>query len=205
MPRPQEGSDLSAESCIERLEAIPIDTYALFVYSSSKWEWYENLAQNKVLSKEDLMERARAAGDVAFEKTTDAETTASMKVSDAIRMTMLFFQTEAEDFIKRRSKVIKDVINHRRIEVSGVTLRFYKDHTQVNEIKSPDNVELYKALHTIHYPEDPKIDDVVSTFLTNNQLIQHFERTRTKEYFLERGENLKQSLTHILTWVRHRK
>lgn len=205
MPRPQEGSDLSADSCIERLEAIPIDTYALFVYDTSKWEWYENLAQNKSLAKDDLTERARAAGDVAFEKTTDAETVASMKVSDAIRMTMLFFQTEAEDFIKRRSKVIKDVISHRRVEVSGATMRFFKDHTQVNEIKSPNNVDLYKALHTIHYPEDPKIDDVVPTFLTNNQLVQHFERTRTKEYFLKTGENLKRALVHILTWTRDRK
>lgn len=205
MPSPEERSDFSAESCIERLEAISVETYALYVYGTSKWEWYENLAQNKVLSKDDLTERARAASDVAFEKTTDAETAASIKVSDAVRMTMLFFQTEADDFIKRRSKAIENIISHRRVEFLGETMRFYKDHTQVNEIKSPSNVELYKALHKIHYPENSKIDDAVSTFLTNNQLVQHFERTRTKEYFMRVGEEIKAALIYILTWVRDRK
>ena len=120
-------------------------------------------------------------------------------------MTMLFFQTEAEDFIKRRSKIIKDIISHRRVEFLGESMRFFKDHTQVNEIKSPSNVGLYKSLHIIHYPEDSKIDDAVSSFLTNNQLVQHFEKTRTKEYFLQVGEKMKGALMHILTWVRDRK
>lgn len=200
---PDAGSDLSADSCIDRAEAIPDVVYATYVYGTTKNELYKVLAQNKAVSMEELAERARAAGDQAFERTIEAETTASIQVGDAIRMTILFLQTAAEDFVKRRSKLIEQICTTRRMEMEGRTMRFYDEHTQIKEVTgSPSNCGLYRALHTVHFPEDPKIDDPAAGFTTVNQLVQHFEATRSKEHFLERGRGLKRALIDVLAWVR---
>lgn len=182
-----------------------METFAIFVYSKTKYDRYNVLAQNKALSIEELTERARAAGDTAFEKTIEAETTASIKVDDAIRMTMLFLQTNEESFMKKRSKLVNLICSTRRMEMVDCAMRFFEDHTQIKETKSsPQNCKLYQALHTVHFPENSKIDDCVASFTTNNQLVQHFERTRSKEHFLLVGAQLRTALQTILEWVKER-
>lgn len=173
----------------------------MYVYATSKAERYKDLVQTKALPIDDLIERARAVGDVAFVKSVEIETAATIQVGDAIEMVMLFFETTHADFVKRRSKLFKNLKTCRRAAWQETQICFYDNHTQIASAKgSPGNLGLYRAVHTAHFPENYEIDDAIPGLTTNNQLIQHFETTRSKAHFLETGVGLKDALLAILKW-----
>lgn len=153
---------------------------------------------------EMLIEMAQAEDDQAYFKTmSDKLLPAVVHVNDAITLVLELFKLKCQDFVERRQKTLAGLKQCTRMEViGGTTMRLYKGHTQIGEgQKSPENIKIYRAYYNIHHLDDPQIDDLVPTFSTKNQLIHHFERTRTNEYFNKRGEILRGALKDMLEWI----
>jgi hypothetical protein len=203
MPTPETGFDLSPRMCVDRVEAIPDDHYALFVYYTSRMEQYRVLAQGKAITMADMVERARAADDTTFVETTDCEAQAEIWIRDAIEMTMIVFKTYAANFVDSHTRLLKILETTPRMKVVGSTkLRFFKGHTQIREcVVSQKNMDLYVAYHRMHHHEDIEIDDGVAEFTLNNELMRHYQGTRNKAYFMAMGTKLKEALKTILLWT----
>ncbi len=181
-----------------------MDVYGLYCHHTIKHKWYKTLVKGKPLGYDALLERAQATGDKSFVKSIETGTQAAIRIESAIEMVTLCLETFAKDFCKSHTKLLEKIRTTPRMTVHGdTTLRFFKDHTQIFECRgAPGNMALYSSYHIVHFPEGGTIDDVVGTFNHNNELIHHFEETRTIKHFMVTGEKLKTALRRILEWIK---
>lgn len=204
MPLPDEGGGLSVDKYIVRVDAIPDDVYGLYCHHTTKHNWYKSLVRGDALEYDALLERAQAVGDKSFVKSIETGTQAAIRIEGVIEMVTLCLETFADEFCKSHTKLLEKIRTTARMTVHGeTTLRFFKDHTQIFECRgAPGNMPLYTSYHTIHFPEGGMIDDPVGAFTHNNEMIRHFEETRTVQHFMDTGKKLKIALRRILEWIK---
>jgi len=201
MPFPEGDIDLSVASCVTRVEAIPIDVYGLYLYHELKEAAFVSLTR-KQCDAEELIDRARRNDNLSFVRSMEEfELPAKVRVGSAIEMVSIIFQTEAEEFVSTHKKMMSLIENSTRLEVDGDALVFYDGHTQIQRVEKTANTKLYIDLFTISHPVDDTLDAKISGFTNSNELVQHFERTRTRDFFRNNGARLKAALCGVLRWV----
>lgn len=201
MPLPEGDIDLSVDSCLKRVEAIPIDVFGLYIYHDLKNQAFVSLTK-KQSTTQDLIDRARRADNQSFVRSMEEfELPAKVRVGSAIEMVSIVFHTVTEDFVKRHQQILNLIEKSDRIETRQDSLSFFENDTQIQHIPKSSNVELYKNLFTISHPYDTSIDSKVGEFTSSNELVKHFEKTRTRAFFREHGASLKSALIGVLRWV----
>lgn len=205
MPAPDEGVDLSAESCEARVLAIPDDKFAHYVYQMTREEMVRRFCHKDPLPNDVMIEMAQAEDDQSYYKPmTDTFLPAVVWVNDAIALVLELFKIKCADFVEARKKTLAGLKNCTRMEVVGEsTMRLYDGQTQIGEgKKSPENIRIYRAYYNVYHLDDAKVAERISRCKNKNQLIHYFEETRTNAYFAERGTVLRESLLTILDWVK---
>lgn len=207
MPAPDEGADFSVESCEARVLAIPEPKFAYYVYQTTRKEMVRRFCHKDPLSDDVMIEMAQAEHDQSYYKPmTNKLLPAMVRVNDAITLVLEVFKIKCAEFVEARKKTLAGLKNCTRMEMVGEsTMRLYDGQTQIGEgQKSPENVRIYRAYYNIHHLDDVKVVEEIAKCNNKNQLIHHFEKTRTNAYFTERGAVLRESLLTILDWVKKR-
>lgn len=201
MPVPEGGDDVTVDNCLDRVKAIDDDVFATYLYTTSKRAMFERFRPNAV-SDDQLIDQAHKTHQLSFATSMERELAAVIRVDMAKDMCHLFLTLKCADFFKTHQRILDLLKTCTKMEfVNGTSMRFHSNNTQIAQCTvSPQNVSLYNAIYYIHH-FDEGIDNDVPSLKNANQLCQHFEKTRTPDFFKRHGARYKRELINMLEWI----